>query len=120
MDTLITSSPKTLKWLREIKFRIEREIPSLIYGEFKYWASFKNPETNRNAVYLQPQRKKIRLFTRLDPSFDRFLQPTPSSSGWKKMYPSIFLITSENLIDKAVELIKASYREDRRRWRINM
>jgi len=120
MDTLITSSPKTLKWLREIKFRIEREIPSLIYGEFKYWASFKNPETNRNVVYLQPQRNQIRLFTRLDPSFDSSLQRTPSSSGWKEMYPSIFLITSENLIDKAVDLIRASYNEDRRRWRINM
>jgi len=109
-----------LKWLREIKFRIEREIPSLIYGEFKYWASFKNPETNRNVVYLQPQRNQIRLFTRLDPSFDSSLQRTPSSSGWKEMYPSIFLITSENLIDKAVDLIRASYNEDRRRWRINM
>ena len=116
--TLITSSPTTLEWLRKIKFKIERKIPSLIYGEFKYWASFKNPETNRNVVYLQPQKTQIRLLTK--PSFDCFLQRTPSSSGWEKMYPSIFLITSENLIDKAVDLIRASYNEDRRRWRINM
>jgi len=115
MDKLITSSPTTLEWLRKIKLRIERKIPSLRYDESKYWASFKNPETNRNVVYLQPQKTQIRLFTRLDPSFDSFLQRTPSSSGWEKMYPSIFLIRSENLIDKAVELIIASYREDLRR-----
>jgi len=115
MDTLITSSPTTLEWLKKIKLRIEREIPSLRYDESKYWASFKNPKTNRNVVYLQPQITQIRLFTRLDPSFDSSLKRTPSSSGWAKMYPSIFLITSENLIDKAVELIIASYREDLRR-----
>ena len=115
MDTLITSSPTTLEWLKKIKFRIEEKISSLIYGESKYWASFKSPETNRNVVYLQPQKTQIRLFTRLDLSFDRFLKPTPASSGWAEMYPSIFLIRSENSIDKAVELIIASYEEDLRK-----
>lgn len=112
METLITSSPTTLRWLNKIKTKTEGKIPSLIYGEAKYWASFKNPKTNRNAVYLQPQKSQIRLFTRLDLSFDGFLQPTPASSGWAEMYPSIFLIRSENSVDKAVDLIVASYKED--------
>lgn len=113
MDTLITSSPPTLGWLNRIKTKIENKISSLQYGESKYWASFKSPETNRNVVYLQPQKSQIRLFTRLDLSFDSSLQPTPSSSGWAEMYPAIFLIRSENSIDKAVDLIVSSYEKDR-------
>jgi len=112
MDTLITSSPITLRWIDEIKSKIKRKIPLLIYGESKYWASFRNPETGRNFVYLQPQKSQIRLFTRLDLSFENSLQPTPSSSGYVKMYPSVFLIRSENSIDKAVDMIISSYEED--------
>ena len=113
MDRLITSSPTTLRWLNKIKVEVEERRSSLIYGDSKYWASFKSPETNRNVVYLQPQKKsQIRLFTRLDLSFDNSLQPTPASSGWAEMYPSIFLIRSESAIDKTVELIISSYKED--------
>ncbi len=113
MDRLITSSPTTLQWLNKIKVEVEERRSSLIYGDSKYWASFKSPETNRNVVYLQPQKKsQIRLFTRLELSFDNSLQPTPASSGWAEMYPSIFLIRSESEIDKAVELIISSYKED--------
>ena len=90
MDTLITSSPTTLEWLKKIRLRLKEKIPSLTYHESKYWASFKSPETDRSVAYLQPQKTQIRLFTRLDSSSDRFLQPTPSSSGWAEMYPSIF------------------------------
>ena len=114
MDTLITSSPKTLEWLNRIKTKIEKKVLSLQYAESKYWASFRNPETNRNVVYLQPQKNQIRLFTRLDLSFDSSLQPTPASSGWAKMYPAVFLVRSENSIDKAVDLIVSSYEKDRR------
>ena len=115
MSTLITSSPTTLRWLNKIKSKIEEKIPLLIYGERIYWALFKSPETNRNVVLLHPQRSQIRLFTRLNLSFDSSLQPTPSSRGYMTMYPSIFLIRHENSIDKAVELIIASYEEDLRR-----
>lgn len=112
MDTLITSSTTTLEWLGSIRSKIEGEIPSLIYGKFKYWASFKSPGTKRNVVYLQPQKSQIRLFTKLDPSFDNSLQSTPSSDKWKVGFPSIFLIKSVNSIDKACDLIISSYKED--------
>ncbi len=115
MDTLITSSPTTLGWLSRIKSEIEQRMPSLTYGESKYWASFKSRKTNRNVVYLQPQKTQMRLFTRLDLSLDNSLQPTPASMAWADMYPSIFLIRSESAIDKAVELILASYNEDLRK-----
>lgn len=112
MDTLITSSPTTLEWLTSIRSKIEQQIPSVIYREFKYWASFKSPGTKRNVVFLQPQKTQIRLFTKLATSFDGSLQSTPSSNKWANMYPSIFLIKSVNSIDKACGLIIDSYKED--------
>jgi hypothetical protein len=112
MDRLITSSPTTLRWLDKIRSEIEKRTASLTYGESRYWVYFKSSETNRNVVYLHPQKTNIRLFTRLDLSFDSALQPTPSSSGWAERYPSIFLIRSENAIKKAVKLIISSYERD--------
>lgn len=109
---LITSSPTTLRWLNKIRFEIEQRHPFLTYGESKYWALFKNLKTNRNIAYLQPQKSQIRLFIRLDPFYDNCLQPTPSSGNWAKMYPSIFVIRSENMIEKAIELIISSYEYD--------
>ena len=115
MVTLITSSPTTLGWLNKIKSRIEERNPSLKYGESAYWASFKSPEKNRKVAYLQPQKSQIRLLTRLKPIFDKnSLQSTPATHLWGRDYPSIFLIRAENSIDKAVELIIASYEEDLR------
>lgn len=112
MDKLITSSLTTLEWLKRIKSKINGKIPSLIYCEYKYWASFKNPRTNRKVIHLHPQKTQIRLFTRLDPSFDNVLQSSPASMNWKLNYPSIFFIRSENAIDKAVKLIISSYEQD--------
>ena len=112
MNTLITSSPTTLRWLNSIKSKIEGKIPSLKYGDRKYWAIFKSSERNRNVVQLQPQKRQIRLFTRLEISSNSSLEPTPASGRWAEMYPSIFLIRSEDSIDKAVELIISSYKED--------
>jgi hypothetical protein len=114
VDTLITSSPATKEWLRIIKSNIAAKIPSLIYNEFKYWASFKSAETKRNIVYLHPQKGQIRLFTILDLSFDNSLQRTPSSSKWADLFPSIFLIKSGTLINKACDLIMSSYQENLR------
>lgn len=112
MDKIVTSSPTTLGWIEKVKSEIEKRTTSLKYAESKYWVSFKSSETNRNAVYLQPQKTQIRLFTKLDLSFDNALEPTPSSSGWADTYPSIFLIRSEEAIENAVKLIINSYEQD--------
>jgi hypothetical protein len=112
VDKLVTSSPTTLRWLDKIKSEVEKRTTSLTYGESKYWVSFKSSETNRNTVYLQPQKTQIRLFTRLDLSFYNALQPTPASSSWAEMYPSIFLIRSEEAIENAVKLIISYYEQD--------
>ena len=112
MDALITSSSKTIRWLSTIKAKVEEKNPSLKYGESKYWASFKSTKTNRNIVYLHPQKKQIRLFTRLAPSFNSNLQMTPSSSKWADTCPSMFTIRSEDSINKAIEFIISSYEED--------
>jgi hypothetical protein len=112
VDKLVTSSSTTLRWLDKIKYEVEKRNTSLAYRESKYWASFKSYETNRNIAYLQPQKTQIRLFTRLDLSFYNALQPTPASSRWAEMYPSIFLIRSEEAIENAVKLIISSYKQD--------
>jgi len=112
MDSLITSSPTTLQWLRKIRFEIEKRIPSLTYGESKYWASFKSPKTNRNISYLNPQKSQIRLFTRLELSYCSSLQPAPSSGGWAEEFPSLFVIRTEDMVEKAIELITKSYEYD--------
>lgn len=114
MDTLITSSPITLKWIEKIKSEIKKRNSSLIYSESKYWFSFKNLETNRKVVYLQPQKKQIRLFIKLDSTFNSSLKPTPASGSWADTFPSIFLIKSEEAIVKAVQLIISSYKLDLR------
>ncbi len=112
MDILITSSPTTLRWLDRIKSEIKQKLNSLRYGEAKYVAFFKSPETNRNIVYLQPQKSQIRLYLRLDLSYDTHLQQTPISGNWAEMYPSFFIIRSESMIEKAIELIINSYEHD--------
>lgn len=112
MAKLIDASSTTLRWLNSIRLEIEQKYPTLEFGEAKHYAFFKSPKTNRNIVYLHPQKTQIRLFTRLDPSYDNSLQPTPSSGSWAEMYPSIFMIKSENMIKKAVELIISSHKYD--------
>ena len=115
MDKLIASSPKTLRWLKEIRSEIEKKVPSLSYKETKYYAPFWNPEKNKNIAQLNPQINQIRVFLRLDPSYDLQLQPTPSTSGYAESYPSLFLIRDEGMIGKAIELIISSYENARRR-----
>ena len=112
MPKLITSSSTTLQWLNNIRFEIERRSPFLEYKEGKYWASFKSLKTNRNIAYLQPQKSQIRLFVRINPSYEKSLQPTPSSGIWAEMYPSVFVMGSKNMIEKAIELIISSYEYD--------
>lgn len=112
MKGLITSSRMTLKWLYIIKCEVEKKIPSVIYTESKYWAALNNPNSNRNFVYLQPQKGQMRLFTKLTPSSNDLLRPTPATDKYAEMYPSIFKIRSEDMIDNAVKLIILSYEED--------
>ena len=115
MDKLITSSSTTIRWLSTIKAKVEEKNLSLTYSEAKYWASFKSLKTNRNIVYLQPQKTQIRLFTRLAPSFDSNLHTTPSSHTWADEFPSIFTIRSDDSINKAIEFITSSYEKDSQR-----
>jgi len=112
MDTLITSSPKTRTWLSIIESKIKQGNSELTYNEAKYWASFKSHRTNRNVVYLQPQKNQVRIFTRLKPSADSVLQETPASHNWAAMYPALFTLKSETCISKAVELILRSFEKD--------
>jgi len=109
---LITSSPITLQWLNKIRLGIEQRCSFLEYGEAKYYSSFSSLRTNRNVAYLQPQKTQIRLFVRLDPSYDDSLRSTPSTGNWAEMYPSIFVIKSEDMVEKAIELIISSYEYD--------
>jgi len=117
MNSLITSSPTTMRWLNKIKLEVEKKIPSFAYKESKYWASFKSSETNRNFCYLNPQKSQIRLFTRLNLSYSDSFQPAPSSGGWEREYPSLFVIRTDDMIEKAIELIISSYNYDLKQQR---
>ena len=112
LSILVTASPETLRWLYIVKAKILSEIPSVEYYEKMYWASFKNPSTDRNFVYLNPRARQIRLFTRLPASFDDKLEAAPSTGKWAETFPSIFKIRSELDIEKAVQLIKKSFAHD--------
>ena len=110
---LVNSSPTTRRWLEQIKSEVKKKLPSLEYNESKHWASFKNPETNRNFVQLHPQRIQIRLFTKLPTDFDNELKQSPATGSWRKSFPSLFIIKSENDKEKGIRLIIESCRFDR-------
>lgn len=113
MSLLITSSSITLRWLKKIKEDVENSLQSVIkYREHKYWASFHSTRTHRNIAYLQPQKTQIRLILRLVPSYDDCLQEAPCSKAWAETYPSLFVVNSDNMIEKGVELIISSYEYD--------
>ncbi len=112
MDTLVKSSPKTLDWLNKIKTIVEGRIKSLRYEPKKYWAIFKSKGTNRDVCQLNPQVNQIRLLTKLHPSDDYELEPSPATGEWFETYPSLFVVESEQDIDKAIELIISSWIRD--------
>jgi len=109
MDKLVQSSLTTIQWLKEIRFKLERRFPSLRYKESKYYAQFFSSEKNKNIVQLNPQSNQIRVFLKLVPSYDSMLQPTPSTSGYAKTYPSLLVVRDERMIEKVIELIISSY-----------
>ncbi|MDD2890874.1 MAG: hypothetical protein PHE49_09610 [bacterium] len=112
MCKLIQSSAKTREWINNIKFIVSDRPPKLIYEEVEYWAILKSREKDRAVAQLNPTKTQIRLFTKLDMSFDSLLEEAPSSGNRKKEFPTMFLITDESSIDKAVSLIIASYEKD--------
>ncbi len=107
MDTLVASSPKTRSWLNQIRIEIEKRNQFLTYKEEKYWAIFKS--SNKDVCHLNPQKDKIRLLTPLPLDVDFSLEQSPATGEWKKAYPSKFEITSENDVEKAVDLIILSW-----------
>ena len=109
MDKLITSSSITRQWLNNIVSEVKKRISSVRYKESKHYASLKNSATGKIFVHLNPQPHQIRLFTPLDQLYDTVLRP--SRSGWKH-FLSVFVIKSEDMIDKAIDLIISSYEED--------
>jgi len=115
MNELLTSSEETLRLLNRIIEAIKEKIPSITYKKGRYWVSLKSPETQKNFVYFHPQKHQIRLFTPLDPFYDRVLKPAPSTKGWLKELPSIFIIKSDEDIERAINLIIASYEKIRAR-----
>ena len=114
MNRLITSSPTTRRWLNKIRSEIEKRCPSLRYKETKHYAPFFSPEKNKNIAQLNPQPNQIRVFLRLVASYDSRLQPTPSTSGYAKTYPSLFVVRDESMIEKAIGLIISSFEYDHR------
>lgn len=120
MDKLITSSPTTIRWLNIIRSELEKRCPSLGYKETKHYAPFFSPEKNKNIAQLNPQPNQIRVFLRLVLFYDSRLQPTPSTSGYAKTYPSLFVVKDEGMIEKAIELIISSYKYDNRQQEIDM
>lgn len=112
MEYLVDSSDKTLKWLSNIRLKMQRKIPDVKFKEVKYWASLKSPEKDRNFVFFHPTKNQIRIFTRLPLEFNKDLQPTPASQNWATMYPTIYTLKNETDLPKAIDLIFRSYKYD--------
>lgn len=114
MDDLKQASTKTRRWMEQITTLTKRRIPRMEASNKDYWVTFKSYVTNRNFVIFNPQVNQIRMFTKLDISVDPSLQRTPSSNSYARLYPSIFVIKSEAMIPKVIELIMSSFELDSR------
>lgn len=103
-EKLKQSSPTTRTWLQQLRDDLEE----FEYGETKYYAAFRTRSPRAVAAYLNPSKRGIRLFLRLDPGLDTTLQPTPSTSSWAERFPAVFPIKSEQDIPTARGLILRS------------
>jgi hypothetical protein len=112
LNSIVTSSTETRSWLEIVISSVAEQLPQLEYEESKYWGAFKNPQTNRNIVYIQPTKKQIRLHTKLPLTFDHMLEATSASKQWAETCPSLFRVKSEFDVEKAVSLIIGSYNYD--------
>lgn len=109
MSTLINSSPLTHSWLVKIKAGVNKEVPSALYDEVKYWTKFLSPITNRVFAWLQLSKKRISLFIGLDRDLEPDLER--SSSHWKR-FKSVFSVYSEKKAYRAIDLIIQTYNYD--------
>jgi hypothetical protein len=112
LNSIVTSSTETRSWLELVISSVAEQLPQLEYEESKYWGAFKNPQTDRNIVYIQPTKKQIRLHTKLPLTFDRMLEATSASKQWAETCPSLFRVKSEFDVEKAVSLVIGSYNYD--------
>ena len=112
LSSIATSSTETRNWLELIISSVAKELPHLKYAESKFWGAFRNPDTHRNVVYIQPTKKQIRLHTRLPLTFDEALEETSASKEWGETCPSLFRVRSEFDVEKAVSLIVGAYNFD--------
>jgi hypothetical protein len=108
-DTLFTASPTTRQWLSIIKSELEKRCSNIEYREAKYYAPLYSSVEHKNIAHLNPQSGQIRIFLRIPCSTDELLQPTPSTGSYAKIFPSLFILKNEALIEKAIELIILSY-----------
>jgi hypothetical protein len=112
LNSIVTSSAETRTWLELVISGVAEQLPQLEYEESKYWGTFRNPQTHRNIVYIQPTKKQIRLHTKLPLTFDEALEATSASKQWAETCPSLFRLRSEFDVEKAVALIVGSYNFD--------
>jgi hypothetical protein len=110
--SIVTSSAETRTLLELVIAGVAEQLPALEYMESKYWGAFKNPQTHRNIVYIQPTKKQVRLHTKLPLTYDEALEETSASKAWAKTCPSLFRLRSEFDVEKAVSLIVGSYNFD--------
>ncbi len=110
--TLAQSSPLTREWINRIRIGVVNLIPTIQFEEVKYYAKFISAERNRVIAYLNPIKRNIRLFLRIDMDQEIDIDQTPSSSDWAETFPSIYNIDSIEKIERAIELIVFSYQNN--------
>lgn len=102
--TLVQSSPVTRSWLQDLRDRL----PDLEYSEARYYAAFRTGRPRRVVAYLNPAKRRIRLFLPFKPGAGAGLLPTPSTSTWASRFPSVFPIADEQALPMAARLIARS------------
>jgi len=106
---LVAGSPRTLKWLVELKVQVQQKCPQLTCKEeAQYWVGFESPATGRRIASLNPGVDQIRLFLKLPVSAHASLKTSGTWKGWSSQYK----IESEEQIGEAVRLIVKSYEHD--------
>ena len=105
--TLVQSIPTTRSWPQSLRDRL----PELEYSEAKYWAKFRTEPPRQVVAYLNPAKGNVRVFLALDPRGEPDLQQSPSTSGWRVRFPSVFPIAGEQDLERAGQLMLRSRTE---------
>jgi hypothetical protein len=111
-------SYKTKVLMDKIIKIVNERFPDIKYkkSESGYWHIFSSK--NRNIVYIQELAKKLRIFTK----FDKYIlevighysenilktEVSPSTSQWKKSFPSVSYMVSESEIERLILMIDIS------------